>query len=237
MNRLSGKTILIIGATSGIGLSVAKILKAEGATLITASRAEQAPESDQHVQFDVTADVSQLKTAIPDQLNGLVYCPGSINLKPFTRLTDDDFLTDFNINVLGAVKVIRQVFVNLKQSGNASIVLYSTVAASVGMNFHASVAASKKALEGLAISLAAEFSTSGIRVNVIAPSLTDTPLASSLLNTPEKKEASAKRHPLGRIGRPEDIAAATAFLLSDESSWISGQVIGVDGGLSSLKTV
>ena len=166
----------------------------------------------------------------------MVYWPGSINLKPFNRLTANDFLNDYNQNVLGAVNIIQKLLPNLKRVNNASIILFSTVAAKIGMPYHASIAAAKGAIEGLAKSLAAEFASAKIRVNVIAPSLTDTPLATVLLNTEEKREASAKRHPLQRIGNPDEMAKLVSFLLSDDSSWITGQIIGVDGGLSSIKT-
>jgi NAD(P)-dependent dehydrogenase (short-subunit alcohol dehydrogenase family) len=232
MNGLSGKNILVIGASSGIGAEVAKRLSAAGAKTSTASRSS----GTDHV-WDATNPTSDLSSILPDQLDGLVYCPGSINLKPFSRLSDEDFLNDFQLNVLGAIRAIRQAIPALKRSGNASVVLFSTVAASQGMNFHASVATSKRALEGLALSLAAEFAGSNIRFNVIAPSLTDTPLAASLLSSPEKQEASAKRHPLGRIGNTNDMAGATLFLLSDDSSWMTGQILAVDGGLSSIKTL
>jgi NAD(P)-dependent dehydrogenase (short-subunit alcohol dehydrogenase family) len=166
-----------------------------------------------------------------------VYCPGTINLKPFARLTEQDFMHDWQVNVLGAVRVLQQAIKSLKKAQGASVVLYSTVAARVGMNFHASVATAKSAVEGLALSLAAEYASGKIRFNVVAPSLTDTPLAAALLSSPEKREASDKRHPLGRVGTPEELAAITAFLLSNQSAWISGQVLGVDGGMSSLKVV
>ena len=185
--------------------------------------------------MDVSDDLSELNSHLPEKLDGLIYCPGTINLKPFNRLTDQDFLNDFSINVLGAIKVIRQVINKLKKAENSSIVLYSTVAVKTGMGFHSSVAASKSAVEGLAISLSAEFANSGIRVNTIAPSLTDTPLSANLLSSPEKRENSAKRHPAGRIGTTRDISSATLFLLSEDSSWITGQVLHVDGGLSSLR--
>ena len=233
--KFKNQSFLIIGGSSGIGFSVADKLKSEGATVFTTSRDINKDFPGEKIQLDISSDLSELNSRLPDKLNGVVYCPGTINLKPFNRLTDQDFLNDFTINVLGAVKVIRQVIPKLKKAENSSIVLYSTVAVKTGMNFHSSVAASKSALEGLAVSLAAEFANSGIRVNVIAPSLTDTPLAANILSSPEKRENSAKLHPAGRIGKPEDISSATLFLLSDDSSWITGQVLHVDGGLSSLK--
>lgn len=190
-----------------------------------------------HIELDVLADVSELASKLPEQLHGVVYCVGSINLKPFHRLTKDDFINDYRLNVIGAVEVIQQTLKALKASQEASIVLFSTVAAKTGMGFHASIAAAKSGVEGLAFSLAAELAPNHIRVNVIAPSLTDTPLAGALLSTPEKREASGKRHPLGKFGSADDIAAAARFLLSDESSWITGQVIGIDGGLSRLRTI
>jgi NAD(P)-dependent dehydrogenase (short-subunit alcohol dehydrogenase family) len=167
-------------------------------------------------------------------LDGVVYCPGSINLKPFHRITDQEFIEEFNLNVLGAVRVVRTVLPLLKNSSQSSIVFFSTIAVQQGMPFHASIATAKGALEGLTRSLAAEYAPK-IRVNCIAPSLTNTPLASRLLSTDEKKKASDERHPLKRIGEPEDLANLAAFLLSPQSSWITGQVIHVDGGLSSIR--
>jgi len=137
---------------------------------------------------------------------------------------------------LGAARIIQQSIKQLKNAGASSIVLISSVAAKIGMPYHASIAAAKAAVEGLAISLAAEFAAQQIRVNVVAPSLTNTPLAQNLLSSPEKREASAKRHPLGKIGQPEDISRLITFLLSEESNWITGQIIGIDGGLGKIKT-
>ena len=229
------KNILIIGAGKGIGLNVAQLLKAEN--LYTISR-NSTPELDhletQFSEIDITKD--DLSTlALPEQLHGLVYCPGSINLRPFNRLSEEDFLADFHQNFLGAVKIIQKCLPALKKSGGASIVLFSTVAAKVGMPFHTSIAASKGALESFARSLAAEVAGAKIRVNVIAPSLSDTALAAQLLSTEEKREASAKRHPLQRIGSTDDSAQMVEFLLSDKSSWMTGQVIGIDGGLGNIK--
>jgi NAD(P)-dependent dehydrogenase (short-subunit alcohol dehydrogenase family) len=167
-------------------------------------------------------------------LDGLVYFPGTIQLKPFHRLTADDFLNDLRVNCLGAVAAIQVALPALKKSGSASIVLFSTVAVAQGMPFHASIAAAKGAVEGLAKSLAAEFAP-GIRVNVIAPSLTDTPLAAPLLNSEAKREAAAKRHPLQRVGSAEEVAELVSFLLSDASKSMSGQILRPDGGLSSLR--
>ena len=168
-------------------------------------------------------------------LDGLVYFPGSITLKPFHRLTAEDFLRDFQVNCLGAAEAIRQALPSLKAAPSASIVLFSTVAAAQGMPFHASIAAAKGAVEGLGLSLAAELAP-GVRVTVIAPSLTDTPLAGPLLNSDAKREAAAKRHPLQRVGEPADVAELVAFLLSDAAAFMTGQILRPDGGLSSIRT-
>ena len=237
--NFENKNMLIIGGSSGIGLDLVQYLSAQRANVFTASRSRSAfwPESIHYMEIDVLNSNAALSSFLPDKLDGLVYCVGSINLKPFARLSENDFIDDFKLNVIGAVSCIQQSLNALKNSSSASIVLISSVAARTGLGFHASIAASKSAIEGLAVSLAAELCTSQIRVNVVAPSLTDTPLASKLLNTAEKMEASAKRHPLGKYGTARDISAAIAFLLSDDSSWITGQVIPVNGGIGNLKTL
>ncbi len=231
------KNILIVGAGKGIGLKTSQLLVAEN-NLITISRnltKELEELNTKFYQLDPVSDELDILNDLPEQIHGIVYCPGSINLKPFNRLTKKDFLDDFNQNVLGAIAIIQKILPNLKRANGSSIVLFSTVAAKIGMPFHASIATSKSAIEGLAKSLAAELATYKVRVNVIAPSLTDTPLAGFLLNTEEKKESSNKRHPLQRIGTADEMASLVSFLLSDQSSWITGQIIGVDGGMGSLK--
>lgn len=230
-----GKNILIIGASSGIGLAIAQTLQAEGASLFTASRRAPQGIQSQHITWDVTQPVEGLFDALPDTLHGLVYAPGSINLKPFQRFSLADFQSDFNVNVLGAVAAIQANLARLRKAGGASIVLFSTVAVQTGMGFHASIATAKGAVEGLTRSLAAELAATKIRCNAIAPSLTDTPLAAALLSSDEKREASNKRHPIGRVGTPQDLAAVAKLLLSDEGSWITGQVLNVDGGMGRLK--
>ena len=232
------KNILIVGAGKGIGLETAKLLSAEN-SLITISRTLTDSLNALNTKFfplDIAKDDLNLLNEFPEIIHGIVYCPGSINLKPFNRLSPQDFLNDFNQNVIGAVNIVQKLLPNLKKANGASIVFFSTVAAKLGMPFHASIATSKAAIEGLAKSLAAEFASFKIRVNVIAPSITDTPLASLLLSTDEKREALAKRHPLQRIGTANEMAQLVAFLLSDNSSWMTGQIIGSDGGMGSLKT-
>jgi NAD(P)-dependent dehydrogenase (short-subunit alcohol dehydrogenase family) len=225
---------LIVGGTKGIGRALSESLAASNNSIIVLAREENGLSALPNVAFhgcDVTNDpLPEIEAA----LNGLVYCPGTINLKPFHRLTEADFLEDIRANLLGAVRVIQAYLPNLRASETSSIVLFSTVAVQTGMGFHASIAAAKGAIEGLTRSLAAEFAPS-IRVNCIAPSLTRTPLAERLTNTQEKIDASAARHPLKRIGTPEDIAEAAAFLLSEGSSWITGQVIHIDGGIGDLR--
>jgi len=172
---------------------------------------------------------------IPDlPFEGLAYCPGTINLKPFRSLKSKDFEFDFKVNVLGAINLVQKALPALKKSENASVLLFSSVAVNQGMKYHASIATSKGAIEGLTKSLAAELSPE-TRVNCIAPSVVDTELATRILSSPEKKEASANKHPLSRVGEVGDIASMAQFLLSDQSGWITGQVIGIDGGMSSLR--
>ena len=228
------KNFLIVGASSGIGFSLAQNLIEAGANVFTASRTKPNLPAT-FLLWDAQSTDKQTFAELPTSIDGLVYCPGTINLKPFHRLTNDDFLKDFQINLLGAVNVIQANLGRLKTSGNASIVLFSTVAVQTGMGFHASIATSKGAIEGLTKSLAAEFASAKIRVNAIAPSLTDTPLAKNLLSSTEKIEASNKRHPIGRVGTSEDIASMAKLLLSDEGSWITGQIFHVDGGMSSIR--
>jgi 3-oxoacyl-[acyl-carrier protein] reductase len=228
------KNILLIGGNSGIGLATAKLLKSSGYSLIAASRS-----SDKLSSLGIPVQPFNAENPgtleLPETLDGIIYFPGTINLKPFHRLTTDDFLNDFRINCLGAAAAIQQALPSLKKSPAASIVLFSTVAVAQGMAFHASIAAAKGAVEGLGKSLAAELAPK-IRVNVIAPSLTDTPLASQLLGSEQKREASEKRHPLQSVGNPDDVARLAAFLLSDDSAFITGQVMRPDGGLSSVRT-
>jgi NAD(P)-dependent dehydrogenase (short-subunit alcohol dehydrogenase family) len=175
-----------------------------------------------------------IEETMAQPIDGLVYCPGSITLAPFHRLSLDQFSEDYEINVLGAVRVLQACLGNLNPEGS-SIVLFSTVACRIGMSYHSSIAAAKSAVEGLVRSLAAELASKHIRVNAVAPSLTDTPLASNLLSTEDKRKRAAQRHPLGRIGSVSDIAGAVEYLLSEASSWVTGQILSVDGGLSSVK--
>lgn len=228
------KNYLIIGASSGIGRSLAELLEQNGNSVFaTYNQNTIVSSGNMHtVQLDVTTEFEL--DFLPETLNGLIYCPGSINLKPFSRLKAQDYIDDFNLQVLGAIKAIKKCLPRLKKADNPSIIMFSTVAVQKGFGFHAQVAVSKGAIEGLTKSLAAEFAPT-IRVNAIAPSLTDTPLAAKILNTEQKRTANAERHPLNRIGEPKDIAAMAKFLLSEEASWITGQILHVDGGMSTLK--
>ena len=225
--------VLIIGGSKGIGLQLAQNLQNENNVIsISRSRSEELGSSVTQIEMDVLTDAYEYEGEV---LDSLIYCPGSINLRPFNRLSEADFISDFNLNVLGAVKTIQANLAKLKKSSNGSIVLFSTVAVNQGMPFHASVAASKGAVEGLVRSLAAEIAPA-VRVNAVAPSVTNTPLASKLLSSDEKVEKSGERHPMKRVGQPEDIAAVVEFLISDKSTWITGQVIGVDGGMSTVRS-
>ena len=219
------KHFLLVGASSAIAQTTKSTLLAKGHRVTQLSRNQSVSD------YEITDYLSALPS-IDTRFDGIVYFPGSINLKPFRSLKLEDFQSDFNIHVLGAVNALKTYQSNLNEG--ASVVLISSVAATTGMPFHASVASVKAAIEGFARSLAAEWAPK-IRVNVVAPSLTLTPMAEKLTNSPEKIEAGAQRHPLKRLGNPSDLANAITFLLGDDSAWMTGQVLAVDGGMGNLK--
>lgn len=227
------KNILLIGGSHGIGFEIALKLYNEHNIFIASRTSENLGNLEvTHIPYDASKDEIDTST-LPEKIDGFVYCPGSINLKPFKMLTPKIFEEDMQINFMFLVKIIHALLPKLKNSEQASLVFFSTVAVKVGMPFHTSIAAAKGAIEGFAKALAAEYAPK-FRVNVIAPSLTNTPLAKGLLSNEKKKQLMDNRHPMKRIGQAEDIANIARFLLSDDSSWITGQVIGVDGGMSTL---
>lgn len=229
------KNYLIIGGSSGIGLAtVEQLLAADNQVFASYFSKEKPNNKANYFKLNVLDENYDL-SFLPEKLDGLLYCPGNINLKPFGRFKPQDFVEDYQLQVVGAVKIIQAVLPLLKKSDSASIVLFSTVAVQTGFGFHSLVSASKGALEGLTRALAAELAPI-IRVNCIAPSITQTPLAANILNTPEKIEANAQRHPLKKIGTAKDIAQTAVFLLTEQSNWITGQILHVDGGISSLKS-
>ncbi len=230
------RSILMAGGTSGIGSATVNRLLENGDTVFCACRNPDELPTEPGVRgipFDATRPSSI--AGLPDRLDGFIYFPGTINLKPFRRLTDEDFLEDYQINVLGAVNLLRQALPLLLRADQASAIFFSSVAAQSGLPFHSSIAAAKAAVEGMARSLAAELAPR-VRVNAIAPSLTRTPLADPLINTESKLENSNRRHPLNRIGDPAEIAHLVHFLLSEGSAFMTGQVLRPDGGLSTLRT-
>ena len=224
------RKILIVGASKGIGAAIAVLAQADF-QVISLSRSLPQNDITIHYQCDV---VNDMLPSIEGPLAGLVYCPGSINLKPFSSLKSEDFRNDFELNIMGAVRCLKHYQSNLQASDSASVVLFSSVAAQTGFTYHTSVAASKGAVEGLMHALATEWAPK-IRVNAIAPSLTKTGLTERLLSDDAKLKAAADRHPLKRIGQPEDIAQMAVFLLSAKASWITGQVLHADGGMSVIK--
>ena len=227
------KNILIIGGSSGIGLQIVKKLNEEH-NVFVANRTNESLSglNHQYIKVDVSKETLD-PSGLPDSLDGLVYCPGSINLRPFRGLKPETFIEDFNLNVMGAVRSINAVLKNLNNSTQASIVLFSTVAVQIGMPFHSSVAVSKGAIEGLTRSLAAELAPK-ISVNAIAPSIVNTPLAEKFLNSESKMERAVERHPLKKVGSADEIANFAIQLLFN-SSWMTGQILGIDGGIGSTK--
>ena len=228
------KNYLVIGGSSGIGKEISELLSKENIVFSTSrNELNESNENIRHIRYNVLED--ELNTELlPDQIDGFVYCPGTINLRPFRSLKLETFRSDLELNLIGAIKTLQVILSKLQQSSSASIIFYSTVAVKTGMPFHSSVSSSKSALEGLTRSLAAEFAPK-IRVNCIAPSIVNTPLANKFLNTEDKIEKAAARHPLNMIGTAKEIAQLTQYLLDEKSKWITGQIINIDGGISSVK--
>jgi NAD(P)-dependent dehydrogenase (short-subunit alcohol dehydrogenase family) len=234
-----GGNFVIAGGSKGIGLELVNQLMPIADRIDVISRSHgQLVDHEKVVRHTMDFTAPNLDfSEIPDVVHGVVYCPGTINLRSFRALKPADFVADFEVNLVGAVKFLQGCLPALKKGATeqtSSVVMFSTVAASQGLSMHASVAAAKGAVEGLTRSLAAEWAPK-IRVNCIAPALTDTPLASRFFSSPENCEAMAAKDPLGRTGLPTDLASTARFLLSSESSWMTGQVLAVDGGMSTVR--
>ena len=224
--------ILIIGGTKGIGKSIIDLLiENNKITCMSRNGSEYRHENYNHINFDATLD----DFPVLENLDSLVYCPGSINLKPISTLSIEDFRNDFELNVIGAVKSIKKYLPLLKKGENPSILLFSTVATKLGMPYHASVAASKSAIDGIVKTLGAELAPK-IRINAIAPTITNTELASKILRNEKVLENMIERHPLKKILSPSEVAKMAKFLISEDGSSISGQIINMDAGIVSFKS-
>ena len=224
--------ILIIGGTKGIGKAIIDLLIEENKiTCMSRNVSDYNHENYKHLQLDATLD------NFPDLeiIDSLVYCPGSINLKPISTLSIEDFRNDFELNVIGAVKSIKKYLPLLKKGENPSILLFSTVATKLGMPYHASVSASKSAIDGIVKTLGAELAPK-IRINAIAPTITNTELASKILRNEKVLENMIERHPLKKILSANEVAKMAKFLISEDGSSISGQIINMDAGIVSFKS-
>ena len=218
--------VLLIGSSSDIAQYMIKNASNEHDFIELTSNPSGSHQHEINVQDESTFP------SIEGEIDGLVYFPGSINLRPFSGLKLSDFQTDYEINVLGLIKILKHFHKQLAQ--NSSLVFISTVAAQVGMPYHSSISLCKSAIEGLCRSLAAEWSPK-VRVNCVAHSVVQTKLSTRLFRTESQVEQMNSRHPLQKVGQPKNIADAIEFLLSDKSSWMTGQVLHVDGGLSTIK--
>lgn len=229
------KTYVVFGGSRGIGASLVSALLKDGHRVVNFARKASEVEH-QNLSFHSLDVLDEEWNSLPEmqEIHGLAYCPGSIDLKPLRRVMVKDMEEAMDINLYGALKAVQWAYPVMRKTPNSAVVLFSTVAVTQGMPFHSVVASAKGAVEGFTKSLAAEFAPK-VRVNCIAPSLTDTELAGELLRDDKRREASADRHPLKRIGQREDIAHAAQYLLGDESSWVTGQVLHVDGGMSSVR--
>lgn len=229
--------VAIVGDSRGIGAALREQLLEAGHEVIGVSRNGVQRHVDgrayQSLVFDAVEHPCDL-SGFADRLDGLVYCPGSITLKPMRGLKREQVMRDLEVNYLGAVQTLQANLKLLQAAERASVVLFSTVAVSTGMPFHASIAGAKGAVEGLTRSLAAEWAPA-IRVNAIAPSLTDTSLAEPLLNSEAKRAASAERHPSGRIASADEVASLAAWLVGPQSVSMTGQVLALDGGMSGIR--
>lgn len=225
------KNIVIIGGSKGIGHAIL-LQQLENNLVYNISR--NAPEISHPNLKHFTVDV--LQDALPDleNIDTLIYCPGSINLKPFGNLSIEDFKNDFEINVIGAVKAIQKYLPTLKKGTDPSIVLFSTVAAKLGMPFHASIATAKAGVEGLVKSLGAELA-SAVRINAIAPTITETTLSANILRNDRMKENMTERHPMKGYLKAEEVAEMANFLISKNAKSISGQVFEMDYGIVTFK--
>ena len=228
------KNILLIGGSTGIGYELSQKLKEDNNIFISTRNQDKFNHPNIKTN-ELDLDKEFETDWLPEHLDGFIYLPGTINLRPFKGLKPSVFIEDFNINVMGCIKILQKVLPKIQAAENPSIVMFSTVAVKMGMPFHSSVSSSKGAIEGLTRSLAAEFAPK-IRVNAIAPSILDTPLAEKFLNSETKLENSRNRHPMKEIGSPKDISEVVKFLLEDNSKWMTGQIIPFDGGMSSVKT-
>ena len=224
--------ILIIGGTKGIGKAIIDLLIEENKiTCMSRNVSDYNHENYNHLQLDATLD----NFPDLDKIDSLVYCPGSINLKPISTLSIEDFRNDFELNVIGAVKSIKKYLPLLKKGENPSILLFSTVATKLGMPYHASVSASKSAIDGIVKTLGAELAPK-IRINAIAPTITNTELASKILRNEKVLENMIERHPLKKILSANEVAKMAKFLISEDGSSISGQIINMDAGIVSFKS-